>query len=127
MGLAGMDMIVDVYGIKETNHSIDLMSGVPGLTLAGWTETLHKAVSLHPMPSHLSLYDLQLEEGTKFGTWYGAGERNGAFAPPTSLSSPPFPSRPALPSSDDAVFMYAYASGYLRYMDYKHYEISSYA
>jgi oxygen-independent coproporphyrinogen-3 oxidase len=122
-----VDMIGDVYGIEDANYSIDLMSGVPGLTLAGWTETLHEAVSLRPMPSHLSLYDLQLEEGTKFGTWYGAGERDGAFAPQTSSSSPPFPSRPALPSSDDAAFMYAYASGYLRYMDYEHYEISSYA
>ncbi|KAL3811416.1 hypothetical protein ACHAXA_005317 [Cyclostephanos tholiformis] len=121
-----VEMIGGVFGPEGANYSIDLMSGVPGLTLAGWTETLHEALRMRPMPSHLSLYDLQLEEGTTFGRWYGV-ERNGGGVVVAPRSTPSYPSRPALPSSEDTAFMYAYASGYLRYRDYEHYEISSYA
>jgi hypothetical protein len=41
--------------------------GVPS-SPAEWTETLHTAVHLQPKPSHLSVYDLQIEGGTVFGT-----------------------------------------------------------
>ena len=86
----------------------------------------------------MSLYDLQVEEGTAFGRWYGGdggaagggdrapgrGRGGGAAA---TRAPPPIPSRPSLPSSEDTAFMYAYASGYLRSRGYEHYEISSYA
>jgi len=128
-------MVGEVFGFERANYSIDLMSGVPAQTLAGWAETLREAsCDLRPKPAHMSLYDLQVEEGTAFGRWYrdavvggedrrvffGGGE--GAVAP-----RPPPLSRPSLPSSEDTAFMYAYASGYLRCRGYEHYEISSYA
>ena len=63
-------MIAEVFGETEANYSIDLISGVPGLTLAGWSEALHKAVSIRPKPNHISVYDLQVEAGTTFSKWY---------------------------------------------------------
>ncbi len=44
------------------NISLDLMFGLPGQTLPQWKETIQTAVSL--APNHLSLYTLQIEEGT---------------------------------------------------------------
>lgn len=123
-------MISEVFGDDKANYSIDLISGVPGLTLAGWTEALYKAVSLRPKPKHISVYDLQVESGTAFGKWYADMEEKEdeeeaslmARMPPTTPSL-----HPSLPSADDCAFMYRYASGYLRARNYEHYEISSYA
>ena len=42
--------------------SLDLMCGLPGQTLQSWTDTLERA--LHARPDHVSVYPLQLEEGT---------------------------------------------------------------
>jgi oxygen-independent coproporphyrinogen-3 oxidase len=44
------------------NVSVDLIFGLPGQSLAQWTDTLQTAVSLNP--EHLSVYTLQMEEGT---------------------------------------------------------------
>ena len=121
-----VEMIHEVFG-DNPNYSIDLISGVPGLTLAGWSETLYNAARLDPRPLHMSLYDLQVEKGTTFGKWYGDTvdeEDSDIFKRmPVDDSS----SHPALPSAEDCAFMYSYASGYLRSKNYEHYEISSYA
>jgi coproporphyrinogen III oxidase-like Fe-S oxidoreductase len=115
-------MLQDVYG-SELSYSMDLISGVPGLSPAQWTETLNTAVHLQPKPSHLSVYDLQIEGGTVFGKWYDS-DRESTFhqtrgeLPATAL---------ALPSEEECAFMYKYAAGYLRSKGYEHYEISSYA
>jgi oxygen-independent coproporphyrinogen III oxidase len=45
------------------NINIDLMFGLPGQTLLQWQETLNCAITL--APTHLSIYTLQIEEGTK--------------------------------------------------------------
>jgi coproporphyrinogen III oxidase-like Fe-S oxidoreductase len=44
------------------NWSIDLISGLPGVSLAQWIETLELAVSIRPQPTHISVYDLQVEQ-----------------------------------------------------------------
>lgn len=54
------------------NVNIDLMFGLPGQTMIQWIDSLHQAISLNP--SHLSLYTLQLEEGTKFYQDYKVGK-----------------------------------------------------
>jgi coproporphyrinogen III oxidase-like Fe-S oxidoreductase len=55
-------MMRDVYG-EDLNYSIDLISGLPGLSIALWTETLQIATAeLFPRPKHLSVYDLQIEQ-----------------------------------------------------------------
>lgn len=47
--------------------SLDLISGLPGLTPALWEATLDKALSLSP--PHVSLYDLTIGAGTVFDRW----------------------------------------------------------
>ncbi len=49
--------------------SVDLMCAIPGQTERSWTHTLKKAVSLGV--GHVSVYPLQIEEGTEFGRRYG--------------------------------------------------------
>ena len=44
------------------NISFDLIAGLPGQTLAGWEKNLDEALSLSP--EHLSLYLLEIHEGT---------------------------------------------------------------
>jgi oxygen-independent coproporphyrinogen-3 oxidase len=96
------------------NYSIDLISGLPGVSLVDWAETLEKTIQ-DLKPVHLSIYDLQIEEGTVFGKWYSSDEASLSF------------NKPQLPSADDCAYMYKYASGYLRHLGYEHYEISSFA
>ena len=45
-----------------TNISIDLIFGLPGQTLASWTESVRQAIDLRPQ--HISAYGLTYEEGT---------------------------------------------------------------
>lgn len=51
--------------------SLDLISGLPGLTPALWETTLDQALSL--APPHVSLYDLTIGEGTVFDRWLEQG------------------------------------------------------
>jgi oxygen-independent coproporphyrinogen-3 oxidase len=44
------------------NVSFDLIAGLPGQSLAGWASNLDEGLALHP--EHLSLYLLDLHEGT---------------------------------------------------------------
>jgi oxygen-independent coproporphyrinogen-3 oxidase len=56
--------------------SFDLIYARPGQALAAWRAELHTALSL--AADHLSLYQLTIEQGTKFATLYARG----AFALP---------------------------------------------
>jgi coproporphyrinogen III oxidase-like Fe-S oxidoreductase len=130
-----IDMIDKVFGGNDQapiNYSIDLISGLPGLSRAHWAETLSTAVSLQPPPCHISLYDLQIEQGTVFGQWYSTNNRDdNLLSKRTRSSSFVFPTvtsgRAELPSEEDCAFMYKYAAGYLKAKGFEHYEISSYA
>jgi coproporphyrinogen III oxidase-like Fe-S oxidoreductase len=117
--------IYQVYG-DEGNYSIDLISGVPGLTLAKWVDTLQQVTSREGLfaplrPKHISIYDLQLEAGTVFEKLY-ANPKEGMG---TRLSTNDSLLR--LPSEEECAFMYKYAAGYLRTKSFEHYEVSSYA
>lgn len=58
-----LHMLDDVFGGSSTvNYSMDLISGLPGMSVAKWVETLEIAVHLKPRPVHLSIYDLQIEK-----------------------------------------------------------------
>lgn len=114
-------IIRDVYG-DAVNYSIDLISGLPGLTMAKWIETLSIATSLDPRPKHISIYDLQIERGTVFDSWYGnRPETSGHVAIGSDQE------KLQLPSQEVCAMMYKYASGYLKSKGYEHYEVSSYA
>ena len=52
--------------------SCDVMCGLPGQTLDTFAETLRSLVTLNP--DHVSVYPLQLEEGTPFARMEEAGE-----------------------------------------------------
>ncbi len=49
-----------------TNINVDLMAGLPGQTLVKFTSSLKKLLDLRP--PHISVYGLQIEEGTPFFT-----------------------------------------------------------
>jgi len=105
----------DNHGILK--YSMDLISGLPGLTEAKWIETLQIATSKEfASVSHLSIYDLQVEEGTVFGRWYGKDTTTTA-ATPSSL-----PTRPSLPNEESVARMYKFTAGYLRAKGFEHYE-----
>ena len=98
-----------VDAIKDagfTNFSLDLISGLPEQTLADWHFSIKEAIALQP--THLSIYDLTIEEGTAFGKRYQAGDR-------------------PLPTEAHTVKMYVAAHEVLPAAGYEHYEISNYA
>lgn len=88
------------------NFSIDLISSLPYLSYELWLETLQKGVNTGC--SHISVYDLQVEDGTAFGRWY----TNGVFPLPTEKIS---------------ASMYSAAVEYLCGQNFEHYEVSNYA
>jgi len=88
------------------NLNLDLMLGLPHLTLQGWQEALCWALELEPQ--HLSLYALTVEEGTPLAAQIEAG------------TVPP-------PDDDLAADMYEWAEDTLDQAGYLHYEISNWA
>jgi oxygen-independent coproporphyrinogen-3 oxidase len=88
------------------NLNLDLMFGLPHLTLQGWQEALCQAIELRP--EHLSLYALTVEEGTPLAAQIEAG------------TLPP-------PDDDLAADMYDWAEDALHQAGYAHYEISNWA
>lgn len=65
-----LKILSTAFGTK-INYSVDLISGLPGLTCAKWIETLETALHLKPPPKHLSLYDLQIEKVCIENCWGG--------------------------------------------------------
>ena len=59
----------DARAAGFTNINIDLMSALPGQTLASYEDTLQKVITLKP--EHISAYSLIIEEGTPFYKRYG--------------------------------------------------------
>lgn len=88
------------------NWSLDLISGLPHLTIDMWQESLSQAAAC--APDHISVYDLQVEDKTPFARWYE-------------------PRAAPLPSDESAADMFRLASSLLHGAGFEHYEISSYA
>lgn len=104
--------VKEVYEAIETvkscgveNWSMDLISSLPHQTLEMWEQSLQ--LTIEAQPKHVSVYDLQVEQGTKFGKLYTPGE---------------FP----LPSDTQSAEFYKTASRMLSDAGFHHYEISSY-
>ncbi|XP_022736784.1 uncharacterized protein LOC111289754 [Durio zibethinus] len=96
--------IVGSCGVE--NWSLDLISSLPHQTPQMWEESLR--LTIEAQPKHVSVYDLQVEQGTKFGTLYTPGEL-------------------PLPSDVQSADLYRMASRMLSDAGYNHYEISSYS
>lgn len=66
----GVEEVHESIGIVKScgveNWSIDLISSLPHQTTDMWEESLRLAIQAQP--THVSVYDLQIEQGTKFGT-----------------------------------------------------------
>ena len=88
------------------NVGIDLMYGLPGQELQDWQADLQEALAL--APEHISLYQLNIEEGTPFYQKLLKGELR------------EFP-------DEQAVEMYEEARRILGEAGYHHYEISNFA
>ena len=95
-----------------SNVSVDLMNALPGQTLESWRETLNEVLSISPLPEHVSVYSLILEEGTVFDAWAKQGRFTGKLS---------------IPSEDEDREMYAYTGRRLAEAGFAQYEISNYA
>jgi oxygen-independent coproporphyrinogen-3 oxidase len=89
-----------------TDLSMDLMYGLPGQDVAGWSQTLDHALAV--APDHLSIYELTLEQGTPFFAQAGQGELD-------------------LPDEDEVLAMLDHTSRIMERADFQRYEISNYA
>jgi oxygen-independent coproporphyrinogen-3 oxidase len=100
-------------GIKNIN--VDLMSALPGQTVASYEKTLHQVLALHP--EHISAYSLIIEEGTPFYERYREDEaiRDQGGIPQI------------LPDEESERQMYELTGSLLAAYGYERYEISNYA
>ena len=89
-----------------TNVSLDLMYGLPGQSLADLQASVAQALSLQP--EHISIYGLQLEEGTAFAKMQELGKLH-------------------LPGDELTEQMYDYMTQELPAHGYVRYEISNFA
>ena len=90
------------------NINVDLMSDIPGQSVASWTETLKTICELKPAPVHISAYSLIVEEGTPFADMAEEGKLD-------------------IPDEDTDREMYHMTSKILSQYGYERYEISNYA
>lgn len=88
------------------NISFDLIAGLPGQAIADWRKNLDEAIAMRP--EHLSLYLLEIHEGTPLAEQIRSGRR------------PP-------PDEDLAAEMYEMMIDALEAEGYKQYEISNFA
>lgn len=88
------------------NVSLDLIYGIPGQTMDGWSRTITMALELSP--DHISAYELTPEKGTPLSAAILKGE----------LEKPP---------EEVIVDMYYHAIDRLSESGYRHYEISNFA
>jgi oxygen-independent coproporphyrinogen-3 oxidase len=86
-----------------TNVSVDLMYGLPGLDVAGWTRTVESILDWGP--DHLSAYGLTLDAGSRWGADGVSG----------------------LPPEDSVIDQYWVLARAAEARGYEHYEISNYA
>lgn len=89
-----------------SNLSFDLMYGLINQSFDQWTTTLNSAISLDPQ--HISLYSLQIEQGTPLAVDVSAG-------------------RYSMPDDDLAADMYEKAQSALGSAGFQQYEISNWA
>ncbi len=97
------------------NINIDLMSALPGQSVASWERTLERVLALRP--EHISAYSLIIEEGTPFYQRYHDDDvRRERGDPPVSL-----------PSEEEERAMYRLTERLVGGQGMHRYEISNYA
>ncbi len=93
------------------NIGFDLIAGLPHQTAASWTDSLGNLLALRP--EHVSIYLLEIDEGSRLGREALAGGSRY--------------SADALPSEDAMAEFYEQACERLAAAGYEHYEISNWA
>jgi oxygen-independent coproporphyrinogen III oxidase len=105
---------MDAYTYCRTagfdNVNLDLMFALPNQSLSLWEETLKTSISLKP--EHLSVYNLQVEEGTPMWKMKHYPKQDEELY---------------FPGEDEDAEMYLFAEEYLQQHRYKRYEISNFA
>jgi oxygen-independent coproporphyrinogen-3 oxidase len=94
-----------------SNISFDLIAGLPYQTRESWRRSLEELAVLEP--EHVSVYLLEVDEGSRLGKELLAG--GGRY------------SAGAVPSEDEMAEFYEIAQAELRAAGYHHYEISNWA
>lgn len=93
------------------NISLDLIAGLSHQTRESWERSVTEL--LHIRPEHISIYMLEIDEGSRLGKEsLGGGSRYGAGA---------------IPPEDAMAEFYEWACGRLADEGYEHYEISNWA
>jgi oxygen-independent coproporphyrinogen-3 oxidase len=93
------------------NLSFDLIAGLPHQTAESWHSSVEELLQL--APRHVSIYLLELDEGSRLGRESLAGGRRYSV--------------PALPGDDQTAASYEWACERLASRGYEHYEISNWA
>ena len=93
------------------NVSLDLIAGLPHQTAASWRDSLGEVLGIRP--EHISIYLLEIDEGSRLGREsLAGGSRYGAAA---------------IPDDDAMATFYEQACAELAAAGYEHYEISNWA
>ena len=93
------------------NISFDLIAGLPHQTKQSWTQSLEELIAL--APEHVSVYLLEVDEGSRLGKELLAGGVRYSAG--------------AVPSEDEMAEFYELAQAELAKAGYHHYEISNWA
>jgi oxygen-independent coproporphyrinogen-3 oxidase len=100
----------EVFGYSREcgfdNIGVDLIAGLPGQTTGDWNVSLQKVTELGP--EHLSIYALQVEDGTPLAEMIDRGAVE-------------------LPTEEEVARMLNQAMVFLRSQGFEHYEIANYA
>jgi oxygen-independent coproporphyrinogen III oxidase len=107
------------------NASLDLIAGLPGQSLEDWRENLEAVERI--APEHISMYLLEIHEGTRFGTVYGKAGSVPSVAGPAMTAAPQSPLEVPLPGDDLVVDLYQEAVSRFSQLGYHQYEISNFA
>lgn len=98
-------------GARLSNISMDLIAGLPHQTARSWAESIRELLALRP--EHVSVYLLEIDEGSRLGREAIAGGARYSAA--------------AIPSDDEMAEFYELACERLAGAKYEHYEISNWA
>ncbi len=115
--------LIKKAGIK--NFSVDLMYGIPGQTNESWHDSISKAVGFSP--THISTYELTLEEKTPLYGLIKSNDKNPPIPPLLKGGEGGFSDKIKMPDEELILEMYNHAIDYLESCGYEHYEISNFA
>jgi len=109
------------------NASLDLIAGLPGQSLGDWRENLQAVEKISP--EHISMYLLEIHEGTRFGAIYGKAGGAAQSAGETGDAAGGMPCTTPIPLPDDDLVTEFYDAAVSRFRElgYRQYEISNFA